>query len=1718
MERKYSEKNARYLDFVDEQKSVQSSAVRSRKSSGSRQSRCSRRTQADRTPTDAARINPRDAGLQCNEQPTSRSQIAGDHDGVNQTQGPDVGSIAGVPGKVEGWMRRNNNGMTPIGTDMWRQLNRVSIPTFDGDKRAYDGWKAAFMSCVDAAPATAEYKLLQLRSYLKGEALQVVERLGHSAMAYEAAKERLERKYGGFRRKIAICMEELDSLKPIRHGMASDVEKLADLMDVLVINMTEAGRLDELGDGSLYIKSQKKLSESMLAAYKRWLYEKCKPESMESLKEWLLLESEFQTIAAETIHGVGARKKTTKDGSSFFGNNAAEQQKKKCAICANDHVVSNCPEFIKMDSRARWIISKKKRLCYHCLSKNHFGKDCRKMTKICETNGCQDSHHPLLHFDRAMETKKSATSNQGSSNDGSKASPTFNAVSDKAGVVSLRTIPVIVRHGNKKLSLIAMLDEGSMETYIDEAAASQLNLKGEERDMSVSGHGGMRRSFKSREVKFQLESLEGRFSKEIRAQTSTNLTGHLKAVDWRAECRSFPHLRKIQFPCLGKRRTPDLMIGSDYPGLHIALEEIKGEEDEPVARLTPLGWTCIGRLPKHRSSGEAVMMTSFFTGGIAQLNSTLERFWAVEELDMPSTTMSVEDKHVFNRCKESIGRRNGRYEVELPWKEAGKSSLGDNFFTAMKRLKSNEKSIMKRGTTEKYQQIIQGYIDKQYVTKVEDGSQERGWYLPHFAVVTHKTRMVMDASSSHDGVSLNDAMHKGPKLQQSLFNVLLRFRKNPVALVGDVAEMYLQIHIPPQDQKFHRFLWRDMQENRKPDVYEFNRVVFGVNCSPFLAQLVTQEHAKQFQCHYPMASEAVLKSTYMDDTMDSKEDDDEAIMLYQQLKGLWNAAGMHARKWLSNSPAVLEKIPEDDRAAEVDLEAESLPSVKTLGVTWKAHEDAFTFSSKQKCGAQKVTKRSFLSSIATVFDPLGLLSPFIVQAKMVLQDIWLVGSDWDEQLPEEITAKIMNWYEDLQSIQKILVPRCLRRSSKPTDVTLHFFCDASILAYAAVAYQRTVHADGLVTVRMIAAKSKVAPIKAVSIPRLELMGAVLSVRLAAAISTTLEVDANRIYYWTDSMNVVCWIRQRSRTLKTFVANRVAKIQEASKVQQWRHVGTKLNPADIASRGTSAIELSTSELWWNGPGFLLESIDRWPALTTTDDDSKEAKKEVKDSAVQWSSFHCLEISDECRLEPARFSTLIRLQRVLAWTIRFWNNCRNPSQRLQGELTVDELADSENRLIKTAQATGFPEEHKQLIDGKQIGSKSKLLSLQPFVDEDGIIRANSRIKHAEMPFEMRCPIILPRRNWVTKLFVRRVHSSNGHAIGTNHTLALLSQRFWILQGREEIRECENECNTCVRRKAKQCSQVMAPLPRSRLVNRGGAFSTTAVDCAGPFETIQGRGKARSKRYLCLFTCTTTRAVHLEMVFSLSTDSFLNAFFRMVSRRGQPAEMISDNGTNFVGGESELKKLFEDQRKIVKSLANRGIKWSFNPPLAPHFGGVHESMIKSAKRAIGAIMGKSDVNDEELVSAFSGAESLLNSRPITYQSANPNDLVPLTPNHFLHGRAGGEFVSQAIDETPYSYRQRWRRVQELVRHFWQRWMRELLPTLGRRNKWNIAKRDVAVNDIVLVIDPDTPRARWPIAKVTAVYPGTDGHVRAVDVLMSGKIYRRPITRLCYLELSEL
>ena len=339
--------------------------------------------------------------------------------------------------------------------------------------------------------------------------------------------------------------------------------------------------------------------------------------------------------------------------------------------------------------------------------------------------------------------------------------------------------------------------------------------------------------------------------------------------------------------------------------------------------------------------------------------------------------------------------------------------------------------------------------------------------------------------------------------------------------------------------------------------------------------------------------------------------------------------------------------------------------------------------------------------------------------------------------------------------------------------------------------------------------------------------------------------------------------------------------------------------------------------------------------------------------------------------------------------------------RSSLCCDEIRDSEVALIKQAQVEELSDELAKLRRKGSVPERSQLSALFPKLDSDGVMRVTGRLSLNEsLHYDVRYPIILPRKHVITKLIVQHYHELGKHVAGVNHILAMVSERFWIVSAREEIKECESRCNACRRRKAKSGQQIMAPLPKDRTCTDSlKAFTRISVDFAGPFLTKQGRGKTQLKRYLCLFTCLATRAVHLEMVYGLDTDTFLNAFYRFTSRRGLPSIVYSDNGSNFIGAEKELRKLAKaiDRKKLQDDTSDRGIEWHFNPPLTPHFGGAHESLVKSAKRAMYAILGRSDINDEELHSAIVGAEGLLNSRPLTYQTSSVKDTVPLTPNHF-------------------------------------------------------------------------------------------------------------------------
>ena len=543
------------------------------------------------------------------------------------------------------------------------------IPVFKGNKRTYQSWKAAFVACIDNAPATPEFILLQLRQYVSGEALQAIENLGHSPAAYDAAKERLERKYGGKRRQIAVYLEDLENFKQVRTGHAKDLERFADLLEIALIDLKEAGQDHELGNGSLYTKLQRKLSESKLARYHRWVFENNVAESVVALRQWVVQEAEFQTIASDTMHGVTgeddnqqAVQSSTTNGNpparTFFGESVIDSEvaKMPCQYC-KPHMIWRCHTFAKKPLSERWDVAKRARLCYRCFGDGHYGKRCPN-SKICGNNGCDKNHHRLLHrSDRMMgqstsdtiyrtEPKREVDSQVELSSEDSLSEDVTSSVTEgkgqpnaqqttmvannnsQSGYIALRTVPVILRNGNRSLKVNALLDEASTKTYLNTDVATQLGLNGRTEDVKVNVLNGQVETFETKSVSVELLSVDQTINMNVTAHTTDRVTGNMHVVNWKEYNSKWPYLRRVDLPPPAMKPIVDILIGLDCLDLHCALGEIRGRPGEPVARLTPLGWTCIGnpysssipRLETHFAYTNIINDTAELSSGIRDLN------------------------------------------------------------------------------------------------------------------------------------------------------------------------------------------------------------------------------------------------------------------------------------------------------------------------------------------------------------------------------------------------------------------------------------------------------------------------------------------------------------------------------------------------------------------------------------------------------------------------------------------------------------------------------------------------------------------------------------------------------------------------------------------------------------------------------------------------------------------------------------------------------------------------------------------------------------------------------------------------------------------------------------------------------------------------------------------------------------------------------------------
>jgi len=534
---------------------------------------------------------------------------------------------------------------------------------------------------------------------------------------------------------------------------------------------------------------------------------------------------------------------------------------------------------------------------------------------------------------------------------------------------------------------------------------------------------------------------------------------------------------------------------------------------------------------------------------------------------------------------------------------------------------------------------------------------------------------------------------------------------------------------------------------------------------------------------------------------------------------------------------------------------------------------------------------------------------------------------------------------------------------------------------------------------------------------------------------------------------------------------------------------------------------SSSLHWNGPEFLTLPEEYWPKSTFSPLPIEELPETKADKAtvLQVNKIHPL-------IEPFhRFSSLIKMQRVLAYCFRF---SHRPA--LAGPLTRAELNYVLTTAVKETQRIYFSNLWKQLTTS-QIITPASLAQLAPFIDKDGLIRVGGRLRYSALSEDAKHPILLPHSAHVTQLLIRHYHLSFLHG-GPKLVLSMMSHKFWIISGRDAIRRFIFSCVRCSRHRADHPRPFMADLPSSR-VQPHRPFLHVGMDYGGPFVIKESRRRnARtSKVYLALFICMSVKAVHLEIVSDLTTDAFLAALDRFVARRGTPAHLYSDCGTNYVGAARQLKAIFKDTAVQERMTAHLPCIWHFNPPAAPHFGGLWEAAIKSTKFHMAHVIGTQILTFEEILTLVTRIEGILNSRPLTPASSDPNDLVPLTPGHFLIGQPLHALPESDVTQIPLNRLDRWQLIRQCHQSFWKRWAKEYLTTLQGRQKWFHQGLNLAVGDMVIVEAPNRPPSEWRLGRVTEVHPGQDKIVRVVTVRTQDGTYKRPVVKLVRLPVDQ-
>ena len=1319
------------------------------------------------------------------------------------------------------------------------QLPKLELPKFSGNTLEWSSFFDTFRATIHEDTSLSNVqKFAYLRTLLTDEASRAIAGIDLTDANYPSAIELLSDRYG---RKQIIVDAHMKGLWEIS-APTNDFTSLQTFYDTLETHIRGLNTLgnNEENYGSLLVPMllrklpialQRSLARDRgddtwdLTTLRKAIHREIKVCSVGIEPSDISLNSEATIATFHTRSNSHAVKRPNPKSRQTY-------TQRKCVYCKGSHSPLNC-DIIK-DYETRIQIVKRNKLCFNCLG-DHIASMCKSKYYCRE---CRGKHHTSLHRpssnpnpNRHITREQVATGNSDvptiNEPEGTTTQVHFSSgeTHRNIGPVLFKTakIPISTRTSGV-IQAAVLFDEGANRTFVTEDFAKRLHADTNTTEtIDLAAFGSKKKRLTSMKTAiFALHDNTGKKS-EIEALLIPEISRDMNNFVT-PDLLSLPHLKGLKFahPVSTQERFDiDMLIGADYYWDFIGDKIIRGTG--PTAVSSPFGYLLSG--PKHSGrSPTAVKILHVMTEMIPE--PPIENYWKLETIgikdDASLTETAIKKERAYETYRDTCLRReNGHFVAKLPWK-SNHSPLPTNYEVTRNRTQSMIRRLPST-LVSVYNSYMQEQVKRDFIEPVPDDDPETGHYLPHRSIKrdseTTPIRVVYDCScrSGKTSPSLNDCLEKGPPLLNDLTSILIRFRANPIAFTSDVEKAFLQIRLEPDEKKFTKFLWLSDPENidSKLITYQFKSVLFGAVCSPFILNAVIKT---QMEAHPNVPTADDLKrNIYVDDVVAGCTDEIQASQYYAESTRLMETSGFNLRSWSSNSESVRQLARDDGKLKQQQ-------QVGVLGLQWDSHADTLTFNAIKSSDELYITKRSVVSLAASLYDPLGLLSPVHVRAKRFIQTLWKSGMHWDDPLS---TQQLKVWKPIATSLDQVSTTTIDRQYFKVLnnttnkDCELHIFADASTVAFGAVVYIKQNSQTSIVM-----AKTRVAPVKnqTLTLPRLELMAIVIATRLSKFVEEALKLKYNftEKTIWSDSQVALGWITN-GKLLSVFNQNRVQEINQST--HKFKYVPTDQNPADLLTRGISTMSLKRSHLWWSGPEWL-PTRDNWPVPNLFDSTLHVATPEItsvnhmitrESSDINLSELPGTDlvsseidsdipsinkrlekslsgnepetVSMETNFEPIGLqhvinpntqSSLVRLLNVTSYVHRFIELLKfkagiSTVTPKTGPITAEETTMAETEWIKAIQLQVYGDTLSNLrLRNKRYGPLVQQLDL--FLDTEGIVRCGGRLHNAQISYAAKFPALLPKDHHVTTLIIRDEHYRLKHA-GTQALVTSIRQRYWI-----------------------------------------------------------------------------------------------------------------------------------------------------------------------------------------------------------------------------------------------------------------------------------------------------------------------------------------------------